>query len=67
MARGKQTCKILKEIRRQIAEANGIEFALDREALWVVNLFPDFIPGQHEGKNVNVWFTIPITFRLSDR
>lgn len=27
MARGKKTCKILKEIRRQIAEANGIEFA----------------------------------------
>ncbi len=27
MAQGKQTCKILKEIRRQIAEANGIEFA----------------------------------------
>ena len=26
MARGKQACKILKEIRRQIAEANGIEF-----------------------------------------
>ena len=26
MARGKQTSKILKEIRRQIAEANGIEF-----------------------------------------
>ena len=27
MARGRQTCKILKEIRRQIADANGIEFA----------------------------------------
>ncbi|MCX4294538.1 MAG: energy transducer TonB, partial [Prevotella sp.] len=27
MARGKRTCKILKEIRRQIADANGIEFA----------------------------------------
>lgn len=26
MARGKQTCKILKEIRRQIAKANDIEF-----------------------------------------
>ena len=26
MARGKQTCKILKEIRRQIAEANDIKF-----------------------------------------
>ena len=28
MARGKQTCKILKEIRRQIAEANDIEFVM---------------------------------------
>lgn len=27
MARGKHTCKILKEIRRRIAEANDIEFA----------------------------------------
>lgn len=26
MARGKETCKILKEIRRRIAEANDIEF-----------------------------------------
>lgn len=26
MAKGKQTCRILKEIRKQIAEANGIEF-----------------------------------------
>lgn len=25
MARGKQTCRILKDIRRQIAEANGID------------------------------------------
>ncbi len=27
MARGKQTCRILKDIRRQIAQANDIEFA----------------------------------------
>lgn len=27
MAREKQTCRILKEIRRQIAEVNDIEFA----------------------------------------
>ena len=26
MKRGKQTCRILKEIRRQIAEANDIDF-----------------------------------------
>lgn len=30
MARGKQTCKILKEIRRQIAEANGIELVTSK-------------------------------------
>ena len=28
MARGKHTCKILKEIRRQIAEANGIDLTI---------------------------------------
>lgn len=26
MKRGKQTCRILKDIRRQIAEANDIEY-----------------------------------------
>ena len=28
MARGKEICRILKEIRRQIAEANDIEFII---------------------------------------
>ena len=29
MAKGKRTCKILKEIRRQIAEANDIEYVVE--------------------------------------
>ncbi len=29
MTKGKKTCKILKEIRRQIAEANDIEYAVE--------------------------------------
>ena len=29
MARGKKTCKILKDIRRQIAEANDIEYVVE--------------------------------------
>ena len=29
MARGKRTCRILKEIRRQIAEANDIEYVVE--------------------------------------
>ena len=40
--------------------------ALDREALRVVGLFPDFIPAQHLGKKVNAWFTLPISFKFSD-
>lgn len=29
MAKGKKTCRILKEIRRQIAEANDIEYVVE--------------------------------------
>ena len=40
----------------------GLDSALDREVLRVVRLFPDFIPGQHEGKKVNVYMNLPISF-----
>ena len=38
--------------------------ALDKEALRVVKLFPDFTPGRLNGKKVNVWMTLPIVFKL---
>jgi len=34
----------------------------DKEALRVVSLIPDFIPGKQNGINVPVWYTLPITF-----
>ncbi len=40
----------------------GMDPALDREVLRVVRLFPDFIPGQHEGRKVNVYVNLPISF-----
>ena len=40
----------------------GLDSALDREALRVVRLFPEFTPGQHEGKKVNVYMNLPINF-----
>lgn len=40
----------------------GLDSALDREVLRVVSLFPEFIPGQHEGKKVNVYINLPISF-----
>lgn len=37
---------------------------LDAEALRVVKLLPDWKPGKQGGKNVNVQFTVPISFNL---
>ena len=44
----------------------GIGPAFDEEALRVVRLLPDFIPGEHDGKKVNVWYTLPVSFKLPD-
>lgn len=42
----------------------GKDSALDREALRVVRLFPDFTPGTLNGKKVNTYMALPITFKL---
>ena len=36
---------------------------IDAEAKRVIRLLPNFIPGSQNGKNVPVWYTLPITFR----
>lgn len=43
----------------------GVDPLLDAEALRVVSNLPDFIPGTMSGKPVRVWYTMPLTFRLS--
>lgn len=42
----------------------GVDPALDREALRVVNSMPKWNPGMNNGQAANVWFTLPITSRL---
>lgn len=37
----------------------------DREAIRVVEAMPKWIPGKQGGKPVNVYFTLPIVFKLS--
>jgi len=45
----------------------GIEpMYFDKEALRVINIMPDWIPAKHKGEKVNAYFTLPVTFRLSD-
>ena len=39
---------------------------LDAEALRIVNMMPKWTPGKQRGKAVRVYFTIPVTFRLSN-
>jgi len=36
----------------------------DKEAIRVIKVLPDFTPGKQNGVNVNVWYTIPIIFKL---
>lgn len=44
--------------------ARGIDPALDKEALRVVNSLPKWEPGKQRGENVNVSYTVPINFAL---
>jgi protein TonB len=37
---------------------------LDREAVRVVKSLPKFIPGKMNGHAVNVWYTLPVNFKL---
>lgn len=38
---------------------------LEKEALRVVNAMPKWKPGKQKGKEVSVYFTLPISFKLS--
>ncbi|MCM1532735.1 MAG: energy transducer TonB [Ruminococcus flavefaciens] len=39
---------------------------LDKEAVRVVKGLPKFIPGRMNGQAVNVWFTLPVRFKLQN-
>lgn len=44
--------------------ARGRHPELDKEAIRLVKSLPKFIPGKMNGQEVNVWYTLPITFKL---
>jgi TonB family protein len=47
------------KISKTVAESKNF----DAEVLRVISAMPDWIPGEHEGKKVDVSFKLPITFR----
>jgi periplasmic protein TonB len=48
----------------QATVARGIGGGCDEEALRVVKDMPKWKPGKQRGKNVKVWYTLPVYFKL---
>ena len=48
----------------EVRVVRGKDPDLDKEAVRVVKSLPKFVPGKMNGHAVNVWYTVPITFRL---
>lgn len=44
----------------------GKDPALDAEAVRVIKTLPAFTPGMMNGQAVNVWYTLPISFKVTD-
>lgn len=42
----------------------GLDPECNKEALRVINLLPTWTPGKQDGKNIRVYYTIPIQFKL---
>lgn len=42
----------------------GLDPYCDKEAIRVIKLMPKWIPGRQNGRNVPVYYTLPITYRL---
>ena len=66
-AQGRVIVKFAVEANGQVgrtAVLKGIDPDLDTEAARVVSTLPDFQPGKQGGKNVAVWYMVPITFTL---
>lgn len=50
-----------------ISVLKGVDPEIDKEAIRVVSTLPTFKPGKQGGKDVPVWYMVPISFGLSDK
>jgi len=49
----------------QVEVMRGLDPACDKEAVRVVKMMPKWIPGRQNGRNVPVYFTLPIKYQLN--
>lgn len=50
----------------EVKVARGKDPDLDKEAVRVVKSLPKFNPGKMNGQPVNVWYTLPVNFKLQN-
>ena len=48
----------------EVKVIRSVDRDLDREAIRVCKSLPRFIPGKMNGQAVNVWYTLPVNFKL---
>lgn len=49
----------------EVQVQRGVDPLLDDEAERVIKTLPKFEPGRQGGKRVNVWFSVPVRFKLN--
>lgn len=57
-------CVTYEGIVNNVSVLKGVDTDLDKESIRVVQTLPKFTPGKKDGKDVSVWYMIPITFTL---
>lgn len=50
----------------EVEIVRSVDAELDVEAIRVVKTLPNFIPGKVNGEVVNVWYVLPVSFKLKD-
>jgi periplasmic protein TonB len=48
----------------RVSVLKGVDPDLNAEAVRVVSMLPKWTPGRQDGKAVNVWFQLPVEFKL---
>ena len=48
----------------EVKVVRSVDKDLDKEAVRVCKTLPKFTPGRQNGKAVDVWYTVPVTFKL---
>jgi protein TonB len=46
----------------RVEVVRSLDPACDREAIRVIKILPDFIPGEHNGRKVAVYYTLAVSF-----